>query len=73
MEGKTLSKNRIFKKKSHEYKVKIIFDILLSEHLIEKKGIKKNNTSGKGRRPYGYKLKVSTEDYDMWITENILN
>ena len=66
-ENTKLNGNRIFKKKSHGYKVKIVFDVLLIEKLIMYKGIKKDYENRRGRNPYGYVLCKNKNEIEKWL------
>ena len=56
LENERLDNNRIFIGKSHKYKIKMVFDILLMENVIEKVGTKTIQNKKSGKRPYLYKL-----------------
>jgi hypothetical protein len=66
MHNTTLSGGRIFNKKSHEYKVKMSFDILLMEGIIRRKGIK-SYPEKKGRPFYGYVTVKTKNDIATWL------
>ncbi len=67
MHNAKLSGNRIFNKETHDYKIKIIFDILTSENVLRHEGIKKYGHNKKGRNPYGYILNQSEEEIEKWL------
>jgi len=61
-----LSENRIFNKETHIYKIKIVFDILIKEGYIERKGIKKY-PKHQGKSHYGFVLKAPAQQIEQWL------
>lgn len=72
VDGAELSGDRIFRSDSHGYKVKMVFDILLQENIIKRKGIKKYY-QGKGRNPYGYVFTISNNELENWLDKLVNN
>lgn len=68
MHNAKLAGGRIFNKKSHDYKIKIVFDILLIKKFIRQEGIKKYYPNKRGRTPYAYVLNVPKEEIEKWLS-----
>jgi hypothetical protein len=56
MHNTKLATGKIFNKNSHEYKIKMAFDILVREKILLQKGIIKYYKGKKGRNPYAFFL-----------------
>lgn len=69
MHNAKLSGNRIFNKETHDYKIKIVFDILTSEGFLRHEGIKKYYYGAKGRNPFGYVLNVTKDEIEDWLSK----